>query len=187
MKCDEYGNVWVTGPKGLWVFNPKGVQLGVIQIPEHTANLHWGGIDWHTLFVTASTSVYSITTKVGPRIESFMRDWTNTIRVVGLFSAQFTVTIRLHPVAKPSPCVSLLQSVKALSIPIPPQRLNPFPAIHIQHLVQKGRKRMLSRVLSSLHNQYYSWIRSVGTSDKLAEITFLFWTLLKMPMHHRFN
>ena len=73
MKCDEYGNVWVTGPKGLWIFNPKGEQLGVIQIPEHTANLHWGGTDWHTLFVTASTSVYSLKTKVGPRIENFMR------------------------------------------------------------------------------------------------------------------
>ena len=73
MKCDEYGNVWVTGPKGLWIFNPKGEQLGVIEIPEHAANLHWGGTDWHTLFVTASTSIYSLTTKVGPHIESFMR------------------------------------------------------------------------------------------------------------------
>ncbi len=73
MKCDEYGNIWVTGPNGLWIFNPKGEKLGVIQIPEHTANLHWGGTDWHTLFVTASTSVYALKTKVGPRIESFMR------------------------------------------------------------------------------------------------------------------
>ena len=73
MKCDENGNIWVTGPGGLWIFNRKGEQLGIIEIPEHTANLHWGGSDWHTLFVTASTSVYSLTTKVGPHIESFMR------------------------------------------------------------------------------------------------------------------
>ena len=73
MKCDEHGNIWVTGPKGLWIFSPKGEHLGVIQVPEHTANLHWGGPDWHTLFITASTSIYALKTKAGPHIESFMR------------------------------------------------------------------------------------------------------------------
>ena len=72
MKCDEYGNVWVSGPKGIWIFNQKGEKLGVIEIPEHTANFHWGGTDWRTLFVTASTSIYSFKTKVGPHIERFM-------------------------------------------------------------------------------------------------------------------
>ena len=73
MKCDENGNIWVTGPKGLWIFNPKSELLGIIQIPERTANLHWGGPDWHSLFVTASTSIYTLRTKVGPHIEPFMR------------------------------------------------------------------------------------------------------------------
>lgn len=43
MKCDAHGNVWVTGPGGLWVFNPSGRLLGKISIPEPSANLHWGG------------------------------------------------------------------------------------------------------------------------------------------------
>ena len=73
MKCDEHGNVWVTGPGGVWVYAPDGRRLGEIRIPEKVANLHWGGKDWHTLFFTASTSLYTIETTVGPRREPFMR------------------------------------------------------------------------------------------------------------------
>ena len=72
MKCDERGNIWVTGP-GLWVFSPEGEHLGVIEIPENIGNLTWGGPDWHTLFVPASTSVYTVQTLVGPRHEPYMR------------------------------------------------------------------------------------------------------------------
>ena len=72
MKCDEHGNVWVTGPAGVWVITPEGEHLGVIEVPENTSNLAWGGPDWHTLFITASTSVYAIATKVGPRPEPYM-------------------------------------------------------------------------------------------------------------------
>jgi len=72
MKCDEHGNIWVTGPSGVWVITPGGEHLGVIEVPENTSNLAWGGPDWHTLFVTASTSVYAIATKVGPRPEPYM-------------------------------------------------------------------------------------------------------------------
>jgi gluconolactonase len=72
MKCDERGNVWVTGPKGVWVFAPDGEHLGVIEIPENTGNLHWGGPDWNWLFVPACTSVYRVKTKVSGRREPFM-------------------------------------------------------------------------------------------------------------------
>jgi len=72
MKCDEHGNIWVTGPSGVWVITPEGEHLGTIEVPENTSNLAWGGPDWHTLFVTASTSVYAIATKVGPRPEPYM-------------------------------------------------------------------------------------------------------------------
>ena len=37
------------------------------------ANLHWGGEDWRTLFVCATTSVYAVETKVGANVEPFMR------------------------------------------------------------------------------------------------------------------
>lgn len=73
MKCDAEGNVWVTGPGGLWVYAPDGRHIGKVSIPEHPANLHWGGEDWRTLFVAASTSVYAVDVKIGPRNEPFMR------------------------------------------------------------------------------------------------------------------
>ncbi|MBO0682234.1 MAG: SMP-30/gluconolactonase/LRE family protein [Candidatus Dormibacteraeota bacterium] len=65
MKCDEQGNVWVTGPGGVWVISPQGEHLGVIETPESTANLAWGGPGWHSLFFTSSTAVHRLETKVG--------------------------------------------------------------------------------------------------------------------------
>ena len=73
MKCDERGNVWVTGPGGVWVYAPSGELIGKLHIPEVVANLAWGGPELRTLFVTATHSVYRLTTKVGPRIEPYMR------------------------------------------------------------------------------------------------------------------
>ena len=72
MKCDERGNIWVTGPGGIWVISSDGEHLGTIEVPENTGNLTWGGDDWHTLFIPSSTSLYSIRTKVGPRREPYM-------------------------------------------------------------------------------------------------------------------
>ena len=72
MKCDERGNIWVTGPGGVWVISQEGEHLGVIQVPENVGNLTWGGDDWHTLFMPSSTSLYRIRTKVGPRREPYM-------------------------------------------------------------------------------------------------------------------
>jgi gluconolactonase len=73
MKCDAEGNVWVTAPGGLWVYAPTGRLLGKVAIPELAANLHWGGADWRTLYVAATTSVYAIPVRIGPRNEPFMR------------------------------------------------------------------------------------------------------------------
>ncbi len=73
MKCDERGDIWVTGPGGVWVISPEAELLGVVRVPEVVANLAWGGPDWRTLFMTASTSVYTLRTAVGPRREPFMR------------------------------------------------------------------------------------------------------------------
>ena len=64
MKIDVHGNVYLTGPGGIWIFDASGEHLGVLQTPERAANLGWGGDDWSTLFITASTSLYSIQCKV---------------------------------------------------------------------------------------------------------------------------
>ena len=63
MRVDKDGNLFVTGPKGIWVWDAKGNHLGTIVMPEQPANLNWGDKDYHTLYITATTSVYRLETK----------------------------------------------------------------------------------------------------------------------------
>ena len=63
MKVDKNGNVFVTGPKGIWVWDPGGNHLGTILMPEQPANLNWGDNEYRTLYITATTSVYRLEMK----------------------------------------------------------------------------------------------------------------------------
>src|SRR3954463_4187575 len=62
IKVDTKGNLFVTGPKGIWVWSPEGIHLGTIAMPEQPANLTWGGADLSTLYITATKSVYKLQT-----------------------------------------------------------------------------------------------------------------------------
>jgi gluconolactonase len=64
MKVDAEGNLFCTGPGGLHVFTPSGQLLGVIRAPEVTANFNWGDADMRTLYICATTSLYSCRTLV---------------------------------------------------------------------------------------------------------------------------
>lgn len=72
MKSDTEGNLYVTSPGGVWVFDFHGEKLGEIIVPEQAANFHWGGADWDTMFFTANTSLYAMKTKSRPHREPFM-------------------------------------------------------------------------------------------------------------------
>jgi gluconolactonase len=63
IKVDEKGNLYVTGPKGIWVWDSKGQHLGTIVLPEQPANLTWGAKDYRTLYFTATTSIYRLQMK----------------------------------------------------------------------------------------------------------------------------
>jgi len=63
IRVDREGNVFVTGPLGIWIWDPNGTHLGTIVIPEQPANLAWGDPDYRTLYITATTSVYRLKTK----------------------------------------------------------------------------------------------------------------------------
>ena len=63
IKVDKAGNLFVTGPKGIWVWDEKGNHLGTIVMPEQPANLTWGDKDYRTLYITATTSVYRLEVK----------------------------------------------------------------------------------------------------------------------------
>ncbi len=64
MKIDSRGNVWATGPGGIWIFTADGKHLGTIKPPEQPANIAWGDKDWQSLYITACTSLYRIRTSV---------------------------------------------------------------------------------------------------------------------------
>lgn len=59
MKVDTAGNVFGTGPGGVWIFAPDGTHLGTIMPDEVPANVGWGD-DGHTLYMTAQTGIYRI-------------------------------------------------------------------------------------------------------------------------------
>jgi gluconolactonase len=60
MKLDQAGNLYCCGPGGIHVFAPDATCLGVIGLPEYTANFCFGDDDLRSLYVTASTSVYRL-------------------------------------------------------------------------------------------------------------------------------
>ena len=66
LRCDVDGNLWIgwgmgaEGLDGVHVFNPDGKLIGAINLPERAANVCFGGRFRNRLFMTASTSVYSL-------------------------------------------------------------------------------------------------------------------------------
>jgi gluconolactonase len=64
MKADEQGNIYVTGPDGVWVIGTDGEHLGTIEVPESVGNINWGDDDWRSMYIPASTSVYRVRMKV---------------------------------------------------------------------------------------------------------------------------
>jgi len=64
MTIDDSGNLYLTGKKGVMVFNKEGKEIQIISIPKNwTANVCIGGKDRKTLYITASDSVYSVRLK----------------------------------------------------------------------------------------------------------------------------
>jgi gluconolactonase len=60
MKIDQKGNLYVSGPGGLWIVSPEGKHLGTIVGPEHPHNFAWGDDDGKTLYLCARTGLYRI-------------------------------------------------------------------------------------------------------------------------------
>ena len=64
MKVDSKGNIYSAGPGGVWIFSPEGKHLGTLEIPERVGNVAWGGADYKTLYVAASSSIYRVALNV---------------------------------------------------------------------------------------------------------------------------
>jgi gluconolactonase len=64
LKVDQKGNVYSTGPGGLWIISPEGKQLGLVKGPEDPHSMAWGDDDGKTLYITALTGIYRIRTNI---------------------------------------------------------------------------------------------------------------------------
>jgi gluconolactonase len=58
LKVDVLGNVYVSGPPGIWIYDSSGTLLGTIQAPKPIHNFAWGGSDGRTLYLAARSSLY---------------------------------------------------------------------------------------------------------------------------------
>jgi gluconolactonase len=61
VKVDTKGNVYVSGPGGLWIFSAAGRHLGTVVMPKHPHNMAWGGTDGKTLYLCARSGLYRMT------------------------------------------------------------------------------------------------------------------------------
>jgi gluconolactonase len=64
LRVDTKGNLWETGPGGVWIITPEGKHIGTIALPELGANVEFGDADRQTLYIAARTSIYKIRVNV---------------------------------------------------------------------------------------------------------------------------
>ena len=60
MKCDIEGNVYCTGPGGIWVMNPEGTHIGTILNANIPVNMNWGDEDLQTLYFAGANTINRI-------------------------------------------------------------------------------------------------------------------------------
>jgi gluconolactonase len=58
LKVDVKGNVYVSGPGGMWILSAAGKHLGTVLAPRPIHNFAWGGKDGKTLYLTAQDKLY---------------------------------------------------------------------------------------------------------------------------------
>jgi gluconolactonase len=64
MRTDQEGNIYCTGPGGVWIISPSGKHLGTIQLPVNASNFAFGDADGRTIYFTARSNLYRIRAKI---------------------------------------------------------------------------------------------------------------------------
>jgi gluconolactonase len=67
IRVDRAGNVYATGPGGVWVISPGGKHIGTIRTPAQVTNITFGDQGFRTLYMTAFGALYRMRLKVGGR------------------------------------------------------------------------------------------------------------------------
>ncbi|MEW6208645.1 MAG: SMP-30/gluconolactonase/LRE family protein [Acidobacteriota bacterium] len=73
IKVDRRGNLYVSGPGGLWVISSEGKHLGTIIAPKHIHNMAWGDEDGRTLYLCARSGLYRMRLGIAGRAEAVKR------------------------------------------------------------------------------------------------------------------
>jgi len=60
MKVDQKGNLYVSGPGGVWIISPDGKHLGTVIAPKHPHNMAWGDDDGKALYLCAQSGLYKM-------------------------------------------------------------------------------------------------------------------------------
>jgi gluconolactonase len=63
LRVDSRGNLYETGPGGVWIISPEGRHLGTIRAPEQSTNVGFGDADRKTLYIAARTGIYKVRVK----------------------------------------------------------------------------------------------------------------------------
>jgi gluconolactonase len=58
VKVDETGNLFVSGPGGIWILSPGGKHLGTVKCPQPAHNFAWGGDEGSDLYIMARSKIY---------------------------------------------------------------------------------------------------------------------------------
>lgn len=64
LRLDTDGRIWTSAGDGVHVYEPDGTLIGKIRIPEVVANVEFGGIKRHRLFICGTTSLYAVYLRV---------------------------------------------------------------------------------------------------------------------------
>lgn len=72
MKCDIHGNVYCTGPGGLWVIDSAGRLLGKVRTPYRAVNFNWGPPNWSTLYIGCEGAICRLPTRVQGNLLPYM-------------------------------------------------------------------------------------------------------------------